>query len=115
MGAVVVTPSNEQPDWLKRITSGLVEASEIRLLIDGNKYAVIQIPGGNWSDNGGTHYGPTEYIFVIKGSDRNCLRDSKIIKVGGRKTKALMNEWKTLVEKLDKGDDKEWESFRNCA
>lgn len=78
-----------------------------RLLIDGENFAVVQVPGSTWSDRTGKHYGTTSYHLVDKRTDprggHGC-QYWKELKNGGRigsKTKAA---WEKIVEASDKSD-----------
>jgi hypothetical protein len=92
----------EQPEWLKRITYGLSEGKEISVLIEGKKCAVIKIPGGFWSDNGGRYYGAVSYDLVRKDSREAVgVIEGETLQEGGRVGKTKLAEWKTKVEACD--------------
>jgi hypothetical protein len=91
----------EQPEWLRRITSGLVGGRKTRVLLENERYAIVQSPGANWSDNGGVHYGATAYYLVDKQANmRNSvgLLDCREIQSGGR---AKLAQWKGLLKHED--------------
>jgi hypothetical protein len=96
----------EQPQWLYRISFGLSEYRRIRILINGKRFAVVQIPGGRWGDNSGTYYGSTTYYLVDKQNTK--VRDSvgliecQELQQGGR---AKLVQWKKLVEEKDAADE----------
>jgi hypothetical protein len=92
---------NLQPDWLHNITYGLAEGRQTRVLIDGTRFAVVQIPGGRWGDNSGTHYGAASYYLVDKQQTLRKgygLLDCRELQNGGR---AKTAQWKRLVEEED--------------
>jgi hypothetical protein len=97
--------SPAQPDWLKRQMRGMVDGHKASVLIDGKDFAIVRHPGGRWSDNGGSYYGPVSYELADKrapshsgGAGVGCFRQMRI---GGRPTKAEMAEWKELVTACD--------------
>ena len=92
----------QQPDWLYQISYGLAECRKTRVLIDGTRFAVVQIPGGRWGDNSGTHYGQTTYYFVDKQQELRSgygIMDCRELQHGGR---AKTAQWKLLVEQSDR-------------
>ena len=92
----------DQPAWLYNISYGLADCRKLRVLIDGERFAVVQSPGGRWYDNSGGHYGGTTFYLVDKeGTFRPSvgLLDCKELQHGGR---AKLAQWKQLVEESDK-------------
>ncbi len=88
------------PDWLYQITYGLDDCRKIRILLENDRYAVVQSPGGRWGDNSGTHYGATTYYMVDKQDLPKYrksvgLLDAKELQHGGR---AKLAQWKKLME-----------------
>ena|SRR5271166_5873683 len=95
------------PDWLYQITYGLSEARKIRVLLENDRYAVVQSPGGMWWDNSGGHYGKASYDLVDKRKLDTYrkgvgLMDCKEIQHGGR---AKLAQWKKLIEMTDEEID----------
>lgn len=90
------------PDWLYHITYGLASARHIRILLEGQRYAVVQDPGTYWFDNGGKHYGGTEYWLVDKQAThyrKGCgLLDAETLQKGGR---AKLAQWQKLIHKKE--------------
>ncbi len=92
-----------QPDWLYRITYGLADSWKIRILLENDRYAVVQSPGGMWWDNSGGHYGAASYDLVDKRKldtyRKGCgLLECKELQHGGR---AKLAQWKKLIEAPD--------------
>ena len=90
----------ERPDWLYHISYGLADGAKLRVLLENERYAVVQEPGGLWWDNSGGHYGGTTYWLVDKTKLETYrksvgLLDCKEIQHGGRPKLA---QWKKLIE-----------------
>ncbi len=91
-----------QPEWLYNISYGLAGSQKFRVLIDGDRFAIVQTPGGKWFDNSGGHYGSTSFYLVDKQRElrkAHGLLDCREIQQGGR---AKTAKWKKLVEELDR-------------
>lgn len=90
-----------QPEWLHGISYGLAGNRNLRVLIDGTRFAVVQAPGGMWYDNSGGHYGATSFYLVDKQRQyrkAHGLLDCRVLQHGGR---AKTAQWKLLVETCD--------------
>jgi len=90
----------DMPDWLFNMTSGLAEQRHIRILLENDRFAVVQTPGSKWYDNSGGHYGPASYSLVDKRLLHTYrksvgLMDCKELQQGGR---AKLAQWKKLIE-----------------
>jgi hypothetical protein len=94
---------HELPDWLYNISYGLAEHRYLRILLEGTRYAVVQIPGGTWFDNSGGHYGQTTFYLVDKQATNYRkgigLLDAKELQHGGR---AKLAQWKKLIQEQEK-------------
>jgi hypothetical protein len=100
----------ERPDWLYQISYGLAEGSKLRILLENERYAVVQIPGGRWWDNSGAHYGGASYHLVDKtllATYRKSvgLLDTMEIQQGGRPKLA---QWRKLIEEGPKMTKFRW-------
>ena len=79
----------------------MADYHRLRILFETERYAIVQEPGGNWSDNSGVHYGGTTYWLV----DKQCtyrrqvgLMDAETLQHGGRPKLA---QWKKLITERD--------------
>lgn len=93
-------PRPERPDWLYHISYGLADGAKLRVLLENERYAIVQEPGGMWWDNSGGHYGASTYWQVDKTKLETYrksvgLLDCKEIQHGGRPKLA---QWKKLIE-----------------
>ena len=97
-----------QPDWLRQMTNGIDKGYTFRLLIDGENFAVVQSPGGNYLSGQTVQYGCTTYDLVDKRGDPRggvgILRCSQELKKGGRIGSRILARWKSLVGASDKAD-----------
>ena len=103
-------PQPERPDWLYQISYGLAEGSKLRILLENDRYAVVQTPGGRWWDNSGGHYGGASYSLVDKQRLHTYrksvgLMDCMEIQQGGRPKLA---QWKKLIEEGPKMTKFRW-------
>ncbi len=92
--------AHDMPQWLYDLTYGLAEQRHIRILLENDRFAVVQTPGGKWYDNSGAHYGPSSYSLVDKRLLHTYrksvgLMDCKELQHGGR---AKLAQWKRLIE-----------------
>jgi len=93
----------DMPQWLFDMTSGLAGQRHIRILLENERYAVVQEPGGKWYDNSGGHYGGASYHLVDKQALHTYrksigLLDCKVLQEGGR---AKLAQWKRLIEQKE--------------
>lgn len=95
----MITMVNDIPDWLKRITYGLVgHGSKCVVLAEGKTNAIVKSPGSFWSDNSGRHYGEVQFLLVEKNAREGIgLIEGKTLQSGGRANKAKLTEWRKLV------------------
>jgi hypothetical protein len=103
-------PRPARPEWLYRISYGLADGHQLRILLENDRYAVVQGPGGKWYDNSGEHYGATTYYLITKEAlptYRNSvgLLDAQEIQHGGR---AKLAQWKKLIEEGPKMTKFRW-------
>lgn len=89
----------DMPQWLYDMTYGLAGQRHIRILLENERYAVVQEPGGKWYDNSGGHYGGASYHLVDKQLLHTYrksvgLLDCKVLQQGGR---AKLAQWKQLI------------------
>ena len=80
--------ANAQPDWLRNMTCGMQGGRFFRLLLDGQRFAVVQIPGSRYLSGQTVQYGATSYLLVDKTADprggTGILRAGKELQSGGR-------------------------------
>lgn len=93
-------PRPERPEWLYQISYGLADGDKLRILLENERYAVVQSPGGRWYDNSGGHYGGASYDLVDKTLLHTYrksvgLMDCVTLQQGGR---AKLAQWKELIE-----------------
>lgn len=89
----------EQPEWLRRISYGLSDAKKNIVLAENDHSAIVKLPGGFWSDNGGRHYGEVSYMLVRKDARASVgLIEGKELQSGGRVGKKKLAEWSKLLE-----------------
>jgi hypothetical protein len=94
---------DSHPQWLYEISYGLADYRQLRILLENERYAIVQSPGGPWWDNSGKHYGATTYYKVDKQALATYrksvgLLDSQEIQHGGR---AKLAQWKKLIESTE--------------
>jgi hypothetical protein len=92
--------AHDMPQWLYDLTYGLADQRHIRILLENERFAVVQCPGGKWYDNSGEHYGASSYSLVDKRLLHTYrksvgLMDCKELQHGGR---AKLAQWKRLIE-----------------
>lgn len=86
-----------QPTWLYEITYGLADNRKFRVLLDGSRYAIVQIPGGEFANGQVREYGSTSYYKVDKQATMRAgvgLLDAEEIQQGGR---AKLAKWRKLI------------------
>ena len=93
----------QQPEWLRRMTYGLSDGRQARVLIDGERFAIVQCPGGRFMNGQESQYGATVYHLVDKNQPDfrggTGLIQMPAIQTGGR---AKLVQWRPLVEASDK-------------
>jgi hypothetical protein len=88
----------EKPKWLYDICWGLADNHRFRILLESERYAIVQIPGGDFANGQVRQYGTTTYYKVDK--QATTLRagvgliDSEKIQDGGR---AKLTQWRKLI------------------
>lgn len=95
---------NPQPEWLRNITYGMERGWTYRLLIDGVRFAVVQMPGHRYVSGQYYKYGQTSYVLVDKHDDPrggHGIMNGKTLKDGGRIGSQTKARWKALVDRLD--------------
>jgi hypothetical protein len=94
-----------QPEWLRAMSCCVSEGSQYKIIVDGVRFAVVQLPGGTFMNGRVKKYGPTNFDLVDKmGEPRNgtgIMRCNVGLQHGGRANKAKRAEWKKLVDQSD--------------
>jgi len=87
------------------MTYGMERGQTYRLLIDGVRFAVVQMPGHRYSSGQEYKYGQTSYVLVDKQGDQrggHGIMDGKGLKDGGRIGSRTKAQWKALVDESDR-------------
>lgn len=85
------------PEWLYFMAYGLEDNSKFRVLLEGERYAVVQIPGGEFANGQVRQYGPTTFYLVDKTASLRRgvgLLDCEVLQEGGR---AKLAQWRNRV------------------
>lgn len=86
-----------RPDWLYEITWGLSDGHKIRILAETERYAIVQIPGGDFANGQVRQYGCTDYYKMDKQAPMRRgvgLLDAQELQSGGR---AKLAKWKKEI------------------
>jgi hypothetical protein len=70
---------------------GTTDYGKVRMIMQGERYAIFRWPGGYWWDNGGKHYGSVNYCLALKGERR----------FGFRRANTVTKEWEGRVSKRE--------------
>jgi hypothetical protein len=71
-------------------SQGTTDFGKVRLVMQGDRYAIFRWPGGPWWDNGGRHYGQVSYCLALKGAPCH-----------GRDRRPVLKEWWGRVPKKE--------------
>lgn len=87
-----------QPDWLYQICYGLEGNRKFKVLLEGERFAIVQMPGSRFMNGQVSQYGSASYHLVDKQTTMRKgygIMDALVVQEGGRAKLAL---WKGLVD-----------------
>lgn len=92
--------TDERPEWLQVISTGVCGGYNWQLLLDGKTHAVLKRPGMNsYVDRcTGVTYSPVDYVLVRKrnkrywGADINVIWTGRLTKEGRKKVEDALKE-----------------------
>lgn len=95
--------SDERPEWLKDVSTGVAEGRSWEVFLDGKTHAIVKQPGGSsYIDRAtGVKYFPVEYVLARKKDRDYWTADIKSI-WKGRLTKVGRRVIESALEEADK-------------
>jgi hypothetical protein len=98
MGSRLVVPRPEQPDWLRRFSSGFEKGWKWTVYMENERFAIVRDPGGNFRNGQSTEYGGSSY-FIVDKTLAYYRRLGQIEEVhAGRPKKADIEKMKALLQ-----------------